>query len=138
MLYPYRKVDRGAMTPFSCKLKYLRESRGVRQRSLALVIGVSPTYLSALEQGRKCPPQNLDFFTKLQVSLQLADEEMHELHRLASATETLGPLARGTSPMQLEIAADFAAKLKSLQPLHIRAIKAILDMAKPPLETTTS
>lgn len=110
----------------------------MRQGSLADTICVSSTYLSALEQGRKSPPQNLDFFKKLQAGLQLSDEEMQELHRLASATELLGPLARGTSPMQLEIAADFAAKLTSLQPMHIRAIKAILDIAKPPFETSAS
>jgi transcriptional regulator with XRE-family HTH domain len=126
------------MTPFSEKLKSLRESRGVLQKTLAFETGVSSTYFSALEHGRKPPPQNQEFFAKLRSSLQLSDEEINELELLAATTATLGLLARGTSPMQLEIAAAFAAKLTLLQPRHIRAIKAILDLTEPSFETTTS
>jgi HTH-type transcriptional regulator, competence development regulator len=120
------------MTPFSIKLKSLRESRGVLQKSLALVLGVGPSYLSALEQGRKAPPHNADFFEKLQRCLQLSTDELNELYSLATATETLGPLAVGTSPMQLEVAMYFASRITWLQPMHVRAIQAILDMAEPP------
>lgn len=122
------------MTPFSIKLRSLRESRGVLQKSLAKTLGVSPPYLSALEQGRKAPPHNIHFFEKLQRCLQLSEEELKDLHCLAMATETLGLLAVGTSPMQLEVAANFASRLTWLQPTHLRAITAILDMAKPPSE----
>lgn len=120
------------MTPFSIKLRALRESRGVLQKSLAIALGVGPTYLSALEQGRKAPPHNVDFFEKLQRCLELSGDELSELRSLAAATETLGPLAVGTSPMQLEVAVDFASRLTWLQPKQLRAIKAILDMAEPP------
>lgn len=120
------------MTPFSIKLRTLRESRGVLQKSLAINLGVGPTYLSALEKGRKAPPSNIDFYGSLRHCLQLSDEEFEELQRLGSATETLGPLAVGASPLQLEVAVDFASRLKWLQPKHLRAIKAILEMAEPP------
>ncbi|WP_061534425.1 helix-turn-helix domain-containing protein [Collimonas arenae] len=119
------------MTPFSIRLRSLRESRGLLQKSLASELGVGATYLSALEQGRKLPPQNLDFFARLQKSMGLSADEFQELRNLATAPEKLASLAIGTSPLQLEIALDFAARLHSLQPAHIRAIKAILDLVEP-------
>lgn len=119
------------MTPFSIKLRSLRESRGLLQKSLAIELGVGATYLSALEQGRKLPPQNFDFFFKIQQCLELSSDELKELRNLATATEIFGPLATGSSPLQLEVALDFASRLKRLQPGHIRAIKSILDMVEP-------
>lgn len=115
------------MTPFSSKLKAFRESRGLPQKTLAFSLEVGATYLSALEQGRKSPPQNIEFFEKLKRSLHLTDSEMQELHNLAIATKTLGPLASGTSPMQLEVALAFASRLRRIPPSHLRAISAILE-----------
>lgn len=120
------------MTPFSIKLKSLRETRGVLQKSLARSLGVGATYLSALEQGRKAPPHNIDFFEKLRKILQLSADELDALKSIASATEQLGPLAVGTSPMQLEVAAYFASRITWLQPVQLRAIQTILDAAEPP------
>lgn len=101
-----------------------------------MALGVGPTYLSALEKGRKSPPHNVDFFEKLLRHLELSDDEINELRHLATATETLGPLAIGASPLQLETAVEFAARLTWLQPKQLRAIKSILDMAEPPSKTS--
>lgn len=118
------------MNPFSIKLKALRESRRVMQKTLAIELGVGSTYLSALEKGRKSPPQNNSFFEKLQIHLDLSEEETEELKRLAIATEALGPLATSASLLQLEVAVNFAECLVLLQPKQIRAIQAILDMTE--------
>jgi HTH-type transcriptional regulator, competence development regulator len=119
------------MTPFSLKLRSLRESRGALQKSLAERLGIGASYLSALEQGRKVPPKNIAFFDRLQKSLDLTDQEIHDLRESASATELLGPFANGASPMQLEMLLNLANRLKQLQPSHVRAINAILDMVRP-------
>lgn len=119
------------MTPFSIGLKELRESRRVLQKTLAIELGLSSAYLSALEQGHKAPPQNEGFFTKLRINLDLSDEEFSELRQLAQATEALGPLAiGGASPLQLQVAVSFVERLIFLQPKQIRAIQAILDMTE--------
>lgn len=125
------------MTPFSNKLRSLRESRGVMQKSLATSLGVGATYLSALEQGRKSPPDNAEFYSNLRNFLQLTAEESEEITRLAEATEKLGPFAIGTSPMQLAVGAEFAMRLKWLEPNHLRAIQSILELAKAPIEMST-
>ena len=44
------------MTPFGRKLRELRAERGVTLKAMAEAIGVSPAYLSALEQGRRGTP----------------------------------------------------------------------------------
>ena len=124
------------MTPFSYKLRSLRESRGALQKSLAQEIGVSAAYLSALEKGRRTPPHNREFFKKLQHCLELSSTELDELMSSAKATHALGPLVVGTSPMQLEVAIDFAGRLTLLQPKHLRAIKAILELTEQPIKAS--
>jgi HTH-type transcriptional regulator, competence development regulator len=125
------------MTPFSNKLRSLRESRGILQKSLAVSLTVGATYLSALEQGRKPPPHNKEFFVALRAHLQLTEYETDELLRLAKATEILGPMANGTSPMQLDVAAQFASRLTVLEPRQLRAIQSILEMTDPPCKAMT-
>lgn len=116
------------MNPFSVKLKALRGSRGLLQKTLAIELGVSATYLSALEQGRKLPPQNEEFFKKIKNCLGLSNQEANELRELANAIEVLGTLVVGASPFQVEVAITFASRLISLHPNQLRAIQAILDM----------
>lgn len=118
------------MNPFSVKLKALRESRGLLQKTFAIELGVSPTYLSALERGRKAPPQNEEFFKKLKNCLGLSDQETSELREVANAIEVLGTLVVGASPFQVAVAVTFASRLISLHPNQLRAIQAILDMTE--------
>jgi hypothetical protein len=100
------------------------------QKTLAIELGVSTTYLSALEKARKPPPRNKVFFEKLRIYLDLSEDETKELIQLASATVALGPLAVGASPLQLDLAVNFAERLIWLQPKQIRAIQAILEMTE--------
>ena len=44
------------MTPFGARLRQLREDRGLRLKDMAEELGVSATYLSALEHGRRSKP----------------------------------------------------------------------------------
>jgi transcriptional regulator with XRE-family HTH domain len=44
------------MTPFGEKLRALRKEKGVRQLDMAMELGVSAAYLSALEHGKRGAP----------------------------------------------------------------------------------
>ena len=44
------------MTPFGLKMRELREIKGVSQKQMAGVLGVSAAYLSALEHGKRGLP----------------------------------------------------------------------------------
>lgn len=118
------------MTPFSVKLRALRESHGLLQKTLAIELGVGTTYLSALEQGRKSPPRNDIFFEKLKNCIDLSDQQVDDLRKLAEATDVLGTLVEGASSFQVEVALNFASQLKSTQPDELRIIQAVLDMSK--------
>ncbi|WP_181705125.1 helix-turn-helix domain-containing protein [Chthonobacter rhizosphaerae] len=44
------------MTPFGARMRELRTARGVSLKDMAAALGVSATYLSALEHGRRGRP----------------------------------------------------------------------------------
>ena len=43
------------MTPLGYRLRQLRAARGVTLAEMAVALGVSPAYLSALEHGKRGP-----------------------------------------------------------------------------------
>ena len=43
-------------TPFGKAVRHLRDRKGVSQKEMAVALGVSPAYLSALEHGRRGRP----------------------------------------------------------------------------------
>lgn len=48
-----------SLTPFGRALRLLRLDRGWRAKEMAAGIGVSASFLSAVETGRKAPPERL-------------------------------------------------------------------------------
>ncbi|MCB1457171.1 MAG: helix-turn-helix transcriptional regulator, partial [Nitratireductor sp.] len=44
------------MTPFGSRVRELRRLKGVTQKQMALALGVSPAWLSALEKGTRGRP----------------------------------------------------------------------------------
>lgn len=122
------------MNPFSVKFKALRESRGLLQKTLAIDLEVSPTYLSAIEKGRKPPPSNDRFYSKLTLKLGLTPDEVNGLRSHANSESLFRGLFEGTSPQQVEIAMLFAERLRSLHPAQLRALQAILTIDLVPLK----
>ena len=70
------------MTPFAAKVRALRRARGVSQKEMAAALGVSPAYLSALEHGRRSPP-NWAMVQKIIGYFNVIWDEADELQRLA-------------------------------------------------------
>lgn len=70
------------MTPFAAKVRALRRARGVSQKQMAAALGVSPAYLSALEHGRRSPP-NWAMVQKIIGYFNVIWDEADELQRLA-------------------------------------------------------
>lgn len=70
------------MTPFGAKLRALRRARGVNQKEMAAALGVSPAYLSALEHGKRSPP-NWAMVQKIIGYFNVIWDEADELQRLA-------------------------------------------------------
>lgn len=70
------------MTPFAAKVRALRRARSVSQKEMAAALGVSPAYLSALEHGRRSPP-NWAMVQKIIGYFNVIWDEADEMQRLA-------------------------------------------------------
>ena len=70
------------MTPFGERLRALREERGILLKEMAADLGVSATYLSALEHGRRSKP-NWSFVQRVIHYFNIIWDEADELQRLA-------------------------------------------------------
>ncbi len=70
------------MTPFAAKVRALRRARGASQKDMAAALGVTPAYLSALEHGRRSPP-NWAMVQKIIGYFNVIWDEADELQRLA-------------------------------------------------------
>ncbi|WP_163270686.1 helix-turn-helix domain-containing protein [Chelativorans alearense] len=71
------------MTPFAARIRQMRRARGVTQKEMAAALGVSPAYLSALEHGRRSPP-NWAMVQKIIGYFNVIWDEADELQRLAT------------------------------------------------------
>ena len=74
------------MTPFGERLRKLREERGILLKEMAVELGVSPTYLSALEHGRRSKP-NWSFVQRVIHYFNIIWDEADELQRLADMSD---------------------------------------------------
>lgn len=73
------------MTPFGQKMRELRRAKGVTQRQMAEALGVSPSYLSALEHGHRGVP-NWALIQKIVGYFHIIWDEAEALQRLAEAS----------------------------------------------------
>ena len=74
------------MTPFGERLRALREERGILLKDMAADLGVSATYLSALEHGRRSKP-NWSFVQRVIHYFNIIWDEADELQRLADLSD---------------------------------------------------
>jgi transcriptional regulator with XRE-family HTH domain len=70
------------MTPFGEKMRALRAERGVALKDMAEALGVTPTYLSALEHGRRGRP-NWAFVQRVIHYFNVIWDDAEEIARLA-------------------------------------------------------
>ena len=118
------------MTPFGERLRHLREARGLRLKDMAEELGVTPTYLSALEHGRRSKP-NWSFVQRVIHYFNIIWDEADELQRLADnshpkiTVETAGLSSKAT-----ELANRLARDIASLSEADLDAHLALLDLAR--------
>jgi transcriptional regulator with XRE-family HTH domain len=113
---------------FGNTLSSLRHQKGKRQKTVAYGLGMDPSQLSRIENGRKLPPRSDSFLEKLSLLLELSDCEKALLSNCARADRQLGEFAVGATFEQMKLAMHFANKLKHLTPAQVTAISAILNI----------
>ena len=117
------------MTPFGARLRAMRAERGVLLKDMALDIGVSPTYLSALEHGRRGRP-NWVFVQRVIAYFNVIWDDAEELMRLADLSHPKTVVkTSGLSPEATALANRLALHIHELDQKTIQAMNQILDEA---------
>jgi transcriptional regulator with XRE-family HTH domain len=117
------------MTPFGAKVRELRRERGLLLKDMAVHLGVSSAYLSALERGERGKPT----WTLLQGVLHyfhIIWDEADELLRLADLSDPKVRIDAAACGAQAVLLANrLARELGALTEEDVAAMLAILDRA---------
>ena len=115
------------MTPFGARLRELRAQRGVTLKELAAALQVSPTYLSALEHGRRGKPSP-GLVHQVNEFFGLIWDDAEELARLARQSHPRVVLdTAGLAPEVTDFANRLARDIRHLTPQAAAALGAVLD-----------
>lgn len=120
------------MTPFGEKLRELREARGLQLKDMADAMGVTPTYLSALEHGRRSKP-NWSFVQRVIHYFNIIWDEADELQRLADLSDPKAVIdTSGLSPKATQLANRLARQIGNLSDEELDRLLAVLKQNDPP------
>lgn len=115
------------MTPFGETLRELRAKRGLNQAQLAIKLGVSAAYLSALEHGKRSAPS----FEFVQQIIEFFGLIWDDAERLIEAAELSKPKVSidtaGLDPKATLLANKLARSIHRLDDRKLNAILAIID-----------
>jgi transcriptional regulator with XRE-family HTH domain len=118
------------MTPFGEKLRELRAQRGRALKHMALYLGVSSAYLSALERGQRGKPT----WTLIQGAIHyfgIIWDEADELQRLADLSDPQVKIDTRTCHAATTLFANrLAQEIRNLSENDIAALTRILNQAK--------
>lgn len=117
------------MTPFGARLRELRAQRGVSAKEMADALGVSPSYLSALEHGRRGRP-TWSMVQRIIGYFNVIWDEAEELEHLARLSHPRVVIdTSGLDPRATELANRLADGIAGLDGPALDALIAVLDGA---------
>lgn len=120
------------MTPFGAKLRALRAERGLSLGEMAEAIGVTPTYLSALEHGRRGQP-NWVFVQRVIQFFNIIWDDAEELQRLADVSHPRVTVdTAGLDPRATLLANRLARRIGELDGATLDALLKIVAPSKQP------
>ena len=115
------------MTPFGQKLRAMRAERGITLKDMALAIGVSPAYLSALEHGHRGAPAWY-LVQRIITFFNVIWDEAEEIERVAQISHPRIVVdTAGLGPEATEFANKFAGQIGSLSEGDVRALLSLLN-----------
>lgn len=104
------------MTPFGRRVRDLRATRGVTLTEMAHALGVTPTYLSALETGKRGRP-TWALVQRIIAYFNVIWDEAEDLQRLAELSQPKVSVdTSGLSAEATELANLLAQEIRHLPP----------------------
>ena len=127
------------MTPFGQRVRDLRRAKGVSQKEMAAALGVSASYLSALEHGRRGAP-SWSFVQKTIGYFNVIWDEAEELQRIALRSDPRVVLdTAGLSPQATALANRLAGMIGMLDEDGLERLHALLtELGAGPAEVRTA
>lgn len=117
------------MTPFGEKVRVLRRERGLTQGEMALALGVSSAYLSALEHGRRGRP-TWQLLQRIIGYLGVIWDDAEELERLAALSHPKVTVeTAGLSPEATRLANRLAETIATLEAEDVATLLTTLEEA---------
>lgn len=110
------------MTPFGARLRELRAERGVSLKDMAAALGVTSSYLSALEHGRRGRP-TWAMIQRIIAYFNVIWDDAEELTRLAEISDPRVTVdTSGLSPAHTELANRLARSIGDLDEPGARSL----------------
>lgn len=104
------------MTPFGRRLRELRAARSVTLTEMAHALGITPTYLSALENGKRGKP-TWALVQRVITYFNVIWDDAEELQRLAALSQPRVTVdTTALSPEATELANLLAQEIRHLPP----------------------
>ena len=119
------------MTPFGERMRRLRAERGVTLKAMAMAVGVSPAYLSALEHGKRGRP-GWHLIQRIIAYFNIIWDEAEEVVRLARISHPRIVIdTSGLDPKATALANRLADDIGRLDTRSLAEMLAVLDGRKP-------
>jgi transcriptional regulator with XRE-family HTH domain len=119
------------MTPFGERMRRLRAERGVTLKAMAMAVGVSPAYLSALEHGKRGRP-GWHLIQRIIAYFNIIWDEAEEVVRLARISHPRIVIdTSGLDPKATALANRLADEIGRLDTRSLAEMLAVLDGRKP-------
>ena len=115
------------LSPFGTWVRAFRQKREITLRNMARTLEVAPSFLSALELGRKSVPNRL--IERFISEYDLQGNQMEEFKRSAesSITNTKMHFSNSTTEKEREVAMIFARNFEGLSDEKKERIRQILE-----------
>ncbi len=97
---------------FGRQLEALRAERGLKSKQLATRVGVTPSYITQLEKGRRDPPKQA-FIARLAAALDLNEQQARLLSRGAIHERFLRAIAELEQPTEPIILAELLVRAET-------------------------
>jgi transcriptional regulator with XRE-family HTH domain len=115
------------MTPFGERMRQLRDERGQSLKEVAESIGVSPSYLSALERGKRGKPSWVTM-QRVLAHFNIIWDEAEQLQELAGISRPRITIDTAqTSPLAVRVANRLAKEIRLLTQEDLAAILSIME-----------
>lgn len=114
---------------FGRRLAACRKGQKLGQAQLARATGVSRSYISKLERGRKVPSD--EFIVRLRKAIPMPSQEFGELVKAAARSRRLIVLGRDLAPEHVEIIHIFVDRVRSLECGPLRAFLEAIPADNP-------